>query len=175
MQEIKIYYTYNTMTMYTASLSEIKKELKHLSEEELLEICLRLAKYKKDNKELLHYLLLEAGNESFYIEQVKDDIAEAFETVNPSSMYLAKKTIRKALRLATKQIRFSGIKQTEVEILMFFCQSLVNLNLRLSDSKVMMNLLENQVKKIEKALSTMHEDLQYDYQEGLNEIRNAYK
>ncbi|UXX78907.1 hypothetical protein N7E81_16245 [Reichenbachiella carrageenanivorans] len=161
--------------MYTASLSEIKKELKYLPEEKLLEICLRLAKYKKDNKELLHYMLLEAGNESFYIEQVKSDITEAFETVNASSMYLAKKTIRKVLRLATKQIRFSGIKQTEVEVLIFFCQSLIDLDLNLSDSKVMMNLLDNQVRKIEKALSTMHEDLQYDYQESLDKIRNAYK
>jgi len=157
--------------MYTASLSELKKELKGLPEEELLAICLRLTRYKKDNKELLHYLLLESGNEAFYIEQVKEDITEAFTTVNPSSLYLAKKTIRKALRLATKQIRFSGIKQTEVEILLFFCQSLIELNLPLRDSKVLLNLLLNQVKKIEKALSTLHEDLQYDYQHSVEKIK----
>lgn len=159
--------------MYTASLSELKKELKRLSEEEMLDVCLKLTRYKKDNKELLHYLLLEAGNEGFYIEQVKDDITEAFSTVNPTSLYLAKKTIRKALRLATKQIRFSGNKQTEVEILMYFCQSLIDLNLPLRDSKVLVNLLTNQIKKIEKALSSLHEDLQYDYQEELERLKRA--
>lgn len=157
--------------MYTAPLSELKKELKRLSEEEMLAVCLRLARYKKDNKELLHYLLLEAENEPFYIEQVKDDITEAFSTVNPSSLYLAKKTIRKALRLATKQIRFSGDKQTEVEILLYFCQRLIDLRLPLRESKVLMNLLQNQIKKIEKALSALHEDLQYDYQEDLENLK----
>ncbi|SMD31670.1 hypothetical protein SAMN04488029_0027 [Reichenbachiella faecimaris] len=159
--------------MYTASLSELKKELKLLSEVELLAVCLRLARYKKDNKELLHYLLLESGNEVFYVEQVKDDITEAFSTINPSSLYLAKKTIRKALRLATKQIRFSGNKQTEVEILLFFCQSLIGLSLPLNESKVLLNLLLNQIKKVEKALATLHEDLQYDYREVLDDIRVA--
>ncbi|MDW3210736.1 MAG: hypothetical protein R8N23_12745 [Reichenbachiella sp.] len=159
--------------MYTASLSELKKELKQLSEEDLLAVCLRLARYKKDNKELLHYLLLESANEPFYIEQVKDDIAEAFSTINPSSLYLAKKTIRKALRLATKQIRFSGNKQTEVEILLFFCQKMTELNIGWRDSKVLVNMLLNQVKKIDKVLASLHEDLQYDYQEHLERIRTV--
>lgn len=157
--------------MHTASLSELKKELKRLSEGELLAICLRMAKYKKDNKELLHYLLLESGNEMFYVEQVKDDIHEAFSTVNPSSLYLAKKTIRKALRLAAKQIKFSGNRQTEVEILIFFCMRLIELDLPIKESKVLMNLIQNQIKKIEKALGTLHEDLQYDYLNDLNKIK----
>lgn len=161
--------------MEIASISVLKKELKLLSEEDLLSVCLRLAKYKKENKELLHYLLLEADNEAFYIEQVKEDIDEAFSTINPSSMYLAKKTIRKALRLATKQIRFSGEKQTEVEILLYFCQSLIDLNLALDSSKVLMNLLLNQIKKTEKALASLHEDLQYDYQDSLMQIKAVGK
>lgn len=157
--------------MYTASLSNIKKELKVLPPEQLLEVCLRLARYKKENKELLHYLLMEAENEAFYIEQVKDDIAEAFDSVNTTSLFLAKKTVRKALRLATKQIRYSGIKQSEIEILMFFCRSLLDLNVSLRSSKVLVNMLVNQVKKIDKALLTLHEDLQYDYQEELAAIK----
>ncbi|WP_422358740.1 hypothetical protein [Reichenbachiella sp.] len=159
--------------MYTVSISELKKELKQLPEEELLAVCLRLARYKKDNKELLHYLLLESANEEFYVEQVKDDITDAFSTINPSSLYLAKKTIRKVLRLATKQIRFSGNKQTEVEILLFFCQSLIELGIGWKGSKVLVNMLLNQIRKIEKALATLHEDLQYDYQESLERIRTA--
>ena len=39
--------------MDIASVSEIKNELKIRSNQELMESCLRLAKYKKDNKELL--------------------------------------------------------------------------------------------------------------------------
>jgi hypothetical protein len=39
--------------METASISEIKKELKTLTPQQLQDICIRLAKYKKENKELL--------------------------------------------------------------------------------------------------------------------------
>lgn len=157
--------------MYTSSLNELKKELKLRSTDEILAVCLRMARYKKENKELLHYVLIESENEAFYIEQVKTDIRDAFESLNASSFYLAKKTIRKVLRLANKQIRYSGNKQTEVEILLFFCQFLWDLNLPLKESKAMTNLLQNQLNKIEKALGSLHEDLQYDYQETLSVLR----
>ncbi len=86
-----------TTFMETASLSEIKKELKVLSPQQLQEILLRLAKYKKENKELLSYLLFEAFNQQAFIQSVKEEIDEQFMHLNHSSFYLAKKTLRKAL------------------------------------------------------------------------------
>lgn len=157
--------------MHTASINELKKELKNRSSSELINTIQRLARYKKENKELLHYLLFESENETFYIDQVKNDITEAFETINTTSFYLAKKTIRKVLRLANKQIRYSGIKQTEIEILIFYCQSLLALDLPIKKSKVLMNLLNNQLKKIDKALMSLHEDLQYDYRLDLDALK----
>ena len=47
--------------MKAATLNELRKELQALSSKELVEICLRLAKYKKESKELLTYLIFEAG------------------------------------------------------------------------------------------------------------------
>ena len=44
--------------MKVSSLSELKKELHELPQKQLMELCLSLAKYKKDNKEFLDYLLL---------------------------------------------------------------------------------------------------------------------
>ncbi|MFW5774472.1 MAG: hypothetical protein ACOCWD_07300, partial [Tangfeifania sp.] len=103
--------------METASISEIKKELKNLSPQQLQDVCTRLAKYKKENKELLSYLLFESFNEQHFIQEVKDEIDEQFSHLNNSSLYLAKKTLRKVLRTTRKYIRFSGSKQTEVELL----------------------------------------------------------
>ena len=57
--------------MRVEKLSDIKKELKSLNNEALVEICLRLAKYKKENKELLSYLLYSADNALNYAEEVK--------------------------------------------------------------------------------------------------------
>ncbi|MDO9156299.1 MAG: hypothetical protein Q7U17_05460, partial [Sediminibacterium sp.] len=56
--------------MKAASVHEIKQALLSNSSKELAELCLRLAKFKKENKELLTYLLFEAHNEEAYIAEV---------------------------------------------------------------------------------------------------------
>ena len=157
--------------MKIASIAHIKKELKELSPDELITICLRLAKSKKETKELLNYLLFEACDEEGYVKAAKQDIVEGFETINTSSFYLAKKTIRKVLRITNKHIKFSPNKETEVQLLVFFCQQFNKLQLRLSESQVMINLYNGVLKKIDKAISTLHEDLQFDYEEIVSDLR----
>ena len=49
--------------MKTASLKEIKTELENVSPALLLELCLKVTKFKKENKELLTYLLFEEHDE----------------------------------------------------------------------------------------------------------------
>lgn len=56
--------------MKAASAQEIKAALKQLEAKELLDICLRLSRYKKENKELLTFLLFEADNLPAYIKSV---------------------------------------------------------------------------------------------------------
>lgn len=149
--------------METASISEIKKELKTLSPQQLQDITVRLAKYKKENKELLSYLLFESFNEQNFIREAKEEIDEQFTNLNRSSFYLAKKTLRKVLRTTRKYIRFSGSKQTEVELLIYFCRKMNDSGLKKRSSRVIQNMYSRQVERIKKALSMMHEDLQYDY------------
>jgi len=156
--------------METASISEIKKELKNLSPQQLQDICIRLAKYKKENKELLSYLLFESFNEQHFIQEVKNEIDEQFTHLNRSSFYLAKKTLRKVLRTTRKYIRFSGSKQTEVELLIYFCQKMKESGLKSRSSRVIQNMYARQVERIKKALSLMHEDLQYDYVEEVEKL-----
>ncbi len=156
--------------METASISVIKKELKNLPPEELQTIVNRLAKYKKENKELLSYLLFEASNEQFFIRSVKEEIDEQFLSLNRSSFYLAKKTIRKVLKTTNKYIRFSGIKETEIQLLIYFCQKLKASRISYKSSRVIFNLYLNQIKRINKVLSMLHEDIQYDYREEVENL-----
>lgn len=156
--------------MKIASLSEIKRELRTLPEEALAKICLRLAAYRKENKELLHYILFESIDEDSYVSVIREEVTAAFSEINTSSPYFAKKNIRRILRNLRKQIRYSGNKQTEVELLIHFCESMQALNLPVRDSKVLMNLYDRQIAAIEKALARLHEDLQADHKvrvEGL--------
>lgn len=156
--------------METASISVIKKELKNLPPEDLQAIVNRLAKYKKENKELLSYLLFEASNEQFFIQSVKEEIDEQFLSLNRSSFYLAKKTIRKVLKTTNKYIRFSGIKETEIQLLIYFCQKLKDSRINYKTSRVIFNMYLNQIKRINKVLSMLHEDIQYDYREEVENL-----
>ena len=150
--------------MKAASLKEIKTELASYPKADLETLCLRLVKYKKENKELLSYLLFESSNEIKYIEGVKLQIDTEFDRINNTSLFLAKKTIRKVLRTTQKYIRYSGLKRTEVELLIYFCNKMKASGININNSKAMKNLYNRQLEKINKSLATLHEDLQYDYQ-----------
>jgi hypothetical protein len=155
--------------MKTASLSEIKKELQTLSPAQLVELGTRLAKYKKENKELLGYLLFEAHDEATFISGVKAEVEQQFLEMN-RNVYYAKKTIRKILRMVNKYSKYSGNAQTAVELLIHFCIQLKTSGVALHKSNTLMNLYENQLKKITKLLNGMHEDLQYDYKRELAKL-----
>ena len=156
--------------MKAASISQLKQEMKNRSSNELLDICLRLARFKKENKELLTYLLFEVQDEQTYIDSIKKEIDKQFQEINKSNVYFAKKSIRKIVRTTNKFIRYSGRKQTEVELLMHFCKRLKDFGIPLDKSIALSNIYIRQIQKIKKAISTLHEDLQYDYGEELKPL-----
>src|SRR5687767_7384971 len=150
--------------MKAASVSEIKKDLGSLAPREVIDLCLRLARFKKENKELLTYLLYESTDEDSYVASIKEEVDNMFGDINYSNMYFAKKSFRKVLRIINKYIRYSDVKNTEIELLMYYCSKLRNSKLRISDSNQMMNLYQRQLERIKKGIGSLHEDLQYDYQ-----------
>ena len=156
--------------MKAATISDLKQELSSIAPAELAGICLRLAKFKKENKELLTYLLFEAADEQAYISNVKNEIAFQFTEVNKSNLYFAKKTIRKILRITNKFIRYSGSKETEVELLLYFCTVLKASGIPIQNNSALTNLYQNQLKKISKTIATLQEDLQYDYNKELDKL-----
>src|SRR5210317_2136201 len=106
--------------MKAATVKQLKDELKLRSPKELLEFCLRLSKFKKENKELLTYLLFEASNEGNYVSLIKEEMDENFDQINRSNYYLIKKGVRKILRETKKHIRYSQNKETEIDLLIYF-------------------------------------------------------
>jgi len=154
--------------MKAATVRELKLELSNRSSSELLELCLRLSKFKKENKELLTYLLYEASDEATYIHNIKGEIAEQFEQINRSSYYFIKKSTRKILRNTKKFIRYSKKKETEVELLIYFCSELKKLRPSIANNVTLQNLFNRQILVVKKILPNLHEDLKYDYEMELN-------
>ncbi|MEH6537301.1 MAG: hypothetical protein V7719_12965 [Psychroserpens sp.] len=158
--------------MKAVSVVTIRKELKYKSNEELAELCLRLSRFKKENKELLTYLLFEADSEDGYIETVKSEIDEQFDIINTDSYFYIKKSVRKILRNTKKYIRYSLNKETEVELLLYFCKQLRTMSPSIKRNTTLINIYERNMIAIRKKIMHLHEDLQYDYTIIFEEIED---
>lgn len=148
--------------MKPEKLTGIKKELSGLSVQQLTDICLRLAKYKKDNKELLNYLLFDADDPLAYAEQVKAFLEEEFKAL-PRHYYQSSKTLRKILRLMNRHAKYTASKQVELEMLIWFCRNFVRYADTHTSHKPLQAIFIRQLDKIKAILPKLHEDLQYDY------------
>ena len=149
--------------MKPATISEIKKTLFSLEKEEVVEHCLRLIKYKKENKELLNYLLFESSNKTVFLSKAKKEIELLFEELNHANAYLLKKGLRKILKLATKFAKHVGDDDFEVDVLLHFCQLFKKQITEAKKNFVLSNIYDIQKKKIERIVAKLHEDLRYDY------------
>ena len=158
--------------MKTASVKELKNELTYRSQAELVELCLRLSKFKKENKELLTYLLFESSDEDAFIRGVKEEIDRDFALINTKSYFYIKKSVRKILRNTKKYIRYSKKKETEVELLLYFCEKLKEMQPSYKNNVSLDNIFNRQIVTIKKAIATLHEDLQFDYGLELEELEN---
>lgn len=156
--------------MKAVTIKQVKDELAHKSINELKDLCLQLARFKIENKELLTYLLFEAHSEEQYIENIKFFIDTQFDEIDTKNSYYVRKKIRKVLTSCKKFIRFSKKKETEAEILLHFCVKLKNYNPYFKRSNRLQNIFQTQLKMTNNAVLKLHEDLQYDFQIKIDEL-----
>ncbi|MBL7934408.1 MAG: hypothetical protein JNM51_01215 [Bacteroidia bacterium] len=157
--------------MKASSISELKKELNELPAKQLVELCLHLAKYKKDNKEFLDYLLFQAHDKTSFVSAVKTEIDEHFnELKTQANLYYVKKSLRKLLRLITKYCKYINDKALAAELHIYFCQKMKASGIPYHKSQLLINMYEQQIKKINTLINALHEDLQQDYMNDLERI-----
>lgn len=156
--------------MKIASLAEIKKELSFLTEQELLSLILELSKFSRDNKAFLYFKLFERNNPRLFVEMVQEELEMEFMKANTKHYHYAKKSAQAIRRKLNKNLKLTKDKAVHIELIIYFCQKLKlygYLNFR---HPVIDNLYKVQVGKAEKLISTLHEDLQYDFQMMLEEL-----
>lgn len=160
--------------MQAASIHDIKKELRNLSKDDLIGICMRMGKFKKENKELLTYLLYEAHDEQGYLNNIKELIAEEFSTLPVgSNSYFIKKSLRKILRVMNRFIKYSEEKQTELELRIHFCLNIKDRKVPLYGGTVLYNIYQQQLKKINTLYEKLPEDLKGDYERDVSAAKRV--
>lgn len=156
--------------MKAVTIKQLKDELAHKSAADLKELCLQLARFKKENKELLTYLMFESHDEETYIQILKEEVDAQFEEINTKSFFYIRKGSRKILTTIKKHIRYSKKKETEVELLLYFCKKLKAFKPSIQRSTRLQSIFDTQVRMIKRIIEKLHEDLQYDFQLELNEL-----
>ncbi|MFN4123138.1 MAG: hypothetical protein ACK4GL_07525 [Flavobacteriales bacterium] len=144
------------------TLGILKQELQTHDRRSLIELCIQLARFKQENRELITYLLFHAKDPIAYAQGYKILIEEPFDKhlMNP---YLLTKGIRKSFRLISRYAKVSKSKEGECELYLHLAVQFVERIQGKLVHKALITLLERALKKAHQLILKMHEDFQMDY------------
>lgn len=153
------------------SIHDIKKELQQLPDKRLIEIVTTLARYKKDNKEYLNYLLYYADSNDAYINEIIVEVDTQFDAIDvKANLYFVKKSLRKILRIITRYSRYIDDKQVTTRLLIYFCRKLKESGIPYENSKMIVNMYQQQLKKINTMVDGLHEDFKHDFKMDIESL-----
>lgn len=156
--------------MKIPSLAALKKELTYLNEQELSSLIVELSKFTRDNKAFLYFKLNEKDQPNLFVDSVKEELAELFQTANTTSFYLTKKSAQGIRRKLNKALKFSTNKTDQIELILFFCDKMKTYGYLKFNHPVISKLFQMQIQKAEKLILKLEDDLQYDYIQLLEQI-----
>ncbi|MDF2157955.1 hypothetical protein [Algoriphagus sp. CAU 1675] len=157
--------------MQIPSLAQLKKELSYLSEKELVSLITELAKLNRDNKAFLYFKMNERDDPGLFVESVKEELDEAFESANTGNSYYAKKASQSIRRKLNKALKLSKNKADQAECILYFCEKLKDYGFLKFRNPVILNLYDSQIGKIRGLMGSLHEDLQSDLEAKLEELQ----
>ena len=157
--------------MQAASINTIKNELKQLPPKQVLDLLLRLARFKKENKELLTWLLFESHDEVGYIEDIKSGITDELGQIDGLPAYQYKKQFRKIQRKINKPIKYTGSKTAAVELYMHMINMIVAKKKTIFIRAFLDKALQQYISKVEKILPGMVSDIASDVSRRLQLLK----
>lgn len=156
--------------MEIPSLAELKKDLSYLSEKELITLITDLAKFSRENKAFLYFKLNERDQPGLFVDSVKEELEEAFQTANTKNYHLGKKAAQTIRRKLNKALKLNKNKADQVELIIYYCEELKKYGYLKFKHPVITNLFQVQVGKAKKLIAGLHEDLQSDFSYRIEEL-----
>jgi hypothetical protein len=157
--------------MEIPTLANLKKELSYLPEKELIALITDLAKFSRENKAFLYFKLNERDQPNLFVDAVKEELDEAFQTTNTRHYHGAKKAAQTIRRKLNKSLKLSKNKADQAELILYFCEQMKKYDYQRHGHPVINNLYHVQIGKAKKLISTLHEDLQSDYEYRIEELK----
>jgi hypothetical protein len=155
-------------------LGNLKQELQEQDRKNLMELCLQLARFRQENKELITFLLFHSHQPLTYADEYKIMIEEPFDKFLMNPYYLAK-GIRKSFRLIGRYAKITKSKEGECELYLHLARLFEERIQGRLVHKALIILLERALKKAFNLIVKMHEDYQMDYIPIYNELAQKCK
>lgn len=154
-------------------LSDIKKELALLDKAQLMALCTRMAKLKKENKEFLSYLISDADDPQFYAEKLKAELDVVWK--EPFySVWALNKSLRKSLRLISKYRRFTSHLRGELELMLHFQQGFFDHWKHGFNNRRFESMSDQNLRKIHKLFGQIDEEFRADYQAQIDDLERTF-
>ena len=80
-----------------------------------------------------------------FLFTIQQEIDDQFEAINTKSYFYMKKTIRKVLRGVKTNIRYAKNKETEVALLLYFCEKLKAVRPSIQYNLLLRNLYQTRI------------------------------
>lgn len=162
--------------MNLPTLAELKKQLMLLDQKELVALLTDLAKFNKDNKTLLYFKVQERDDPGLFVqESIRELDAEFLKGYYSNSYHTAKKSAQRIRRRLNKLLSINKDKAVHADLLIAFCKSMKEYGYLDFRHPVIDNLYAQQVRKLEKTLESLHEDIQYDYEATVLELKSQMR
>ncbi|MEX1190271.1 MAG: hypothetical protein WED33_13510 [Bacteroidia bacterium] len=155
-------------------LNDLKKDLGGLPQPELVQVVLRLARLKIENKELIHYLLYYAHDSSAYVEVLMPEVLDPFEQEFLNSYALSKR-LRKSMRVIAKYLRFTSDRAGESELLLAVVSKYLATYRYEYRHAALSRIIVRCLKKTHDNFEKIHEDYRADYIDSYNNALKAVK
>ena len=116
-----------------------------------------------------YYTRVYADTKDVYIGSIKEIIINEFDDLHPS-IYYVKKQLSKLIRIMNKHIKFISEKDKEIEIVLCFCDEFIKHPIVKAGYKALSMILYRQLKRANKILPKLNEDLHFDYQQIFDQL-----
>jgi hypothetical protein len=150
------------------ALQDIKNEIKELPPKRLAELCVALAKFRKENKEYLGYLLFDEATREDYVREVISEVTSAVMDIERTQTpYFTKKNLRRIQRLITRHCRFMADPVPTAEVHIAFVKAIAESSIPFRKHLQLSNIYHQELRKVRAAIDGMHEDLRGDFEKEL--------
>jgi hypothetical protein len=158
--------------MKTASIHQLKSEMLAMEPHQIIDICLKLAKFKKENKEYLDYLVWGLVDSEQYVEDLKLEISEMFQNIQADrNFYFVKKSIRKIQRFVNRYCKYLIEKELCCELRLFYVERLIQFIQDWNYQSHAQKIVQTELGKIKAFIGKLHEDYQFDYTLRYEELK----